>query len=159
MGQYHIILNNTRKEWLRPSAFGDGTKLREFGCSMGGTMTGLTLLLAGSNTGGARGGGDFGAPEGHEDMCKVLVGRWAGDRISIIGDYAQKGDINRVRASKGLYSNTVSGEDGWADISEHVILLLEAMGEIAEDRGYSAITPRSTYCVAADTFVPLWKDR
>jgi hypothetical protein len=79
MGQYFLIVNKTKKEYLYPHIFGDGLKLLEFGCSSHGTMTALALMLRQSNEGG---GGDF------CDADKFpVVGSWAGDRIVIIGDY------------------------------------------------------------------------
>jgi len=90
MGQYHQVVNLDKHEKLYPHVLGDGLKLMEFGCSSDGTMTALAILLAGSCKGGPRGGGDF--PHEHP-MSSVLAGRWAGDRIAIIGDYAEDGDV------------------------------------------------------------------
>ena len=39
MGQYHLILNLDKRQYLEPHAFGEGAKLLEFGASMEGTMT------------------------------------------------------------------------------------------------------------------------
>jgi hypothetical protein len=91
MGQYHIVVNLDKKQFLHPHRLGDGLKLMEFGCSQAGTMTALALLLAEDN---GRGGGDFGA--GHE-----LVGSWARDRIAICGDYGdndESGQCTYMRA-------------------------------------------------------------
>lgn len=78
MGQYHIIANLDKQEFLHPHDYGDGLKQREFGESRNGTLTALTILLATSNN---RGGGDFPVYE-----CN---GRWGGDRIVIVGDYSE----------------------------------------------------------------------
>lgn len=109
MGQYHMPANLDRYEYLHPHHCGDGLKLMEFGLSARGTMTCLAVLLAASNRGGARGGGDLhdwrddpygdgrNAPEGPTDpelLMKHIVGRWAGDRIAIIGDYFKEGDVH-----------------------------------------------------------------
>ncbi len=56
MGQYYIIVNLNRREYISPSTFGDGAKLLEFGCSSDGLMLGLALLTASGN---GRGGGDL----------------------------------------------------------------------------------------------------
>ena len=101
MGQYFIVVNKTKKEYLYPHKFGDGLKLMEFGCSGMGTLTGLTLLLRQSNEGG---GGDFHGE--HE-----YLGRWAGDKITIVGDYDE---------SK-LY--TIAG-DSYTDISWDVLEMM-----------------------------------
>jgi hypothetical protein len=78
MGQYYLIVNLDKKEYLRPHAFGDGAKLLEFGASANGAMTGLSILLADGN---GRGGGDL-------HSKNPIIGSWAGDRIVITGDYA-----------------------------------------------------------------------
>lgn len=80
MGQYHLIVNKTRREFLDPHSCGDGLKLMEFGCSGMGTMTALTLLLAAHD---GRGGGDFQMED------SPVTGSWAGDEIVIAGDYGE----------------------------------------------------------------------
>lgn len=118
MGQYHYVCNLDKKEFLHPHVLGDGLKLMEFGSSGQGTMLGLAILLAASN---GRGGGDFhvqndpygdgrdvGDMTGRDfDLVKAIVGRWAGDRIAIIGDYRETGDF------PGFVVN--SEDDPWAD--------------------------------------------
>lgn len=76
MGQYHIICNIDKKEYLHPHKFGQGLKFLEFAASGDGIMFGLAFLLADSQ---GRGGGDI--RSGSE-----LLGSWAGDRIVITGD-------------------------------------------------------------------------
>jgi hypothetical protein len=83
MGQYHFVVNADKREYLMPHQLGDGLKLMEFGNSAGGVMTGLAILLAVSN---GRGGGDL----RYEDP---IVGSWGGDRIAIVGDYAEDTDL------------------------------------------------------------------
>lgn len=92
MGQYHYLFNLTKKEWISPHLLGDGAKLIEQieSSSIGGIQSALMILLSCSN---GRGGGDI-----LED--KNVVGRWSGDKIAIIGDYAEAGDIKRYRADK-----------------------------------------------------------
>ena len=99
MGQYYNPINITKREFLHPHKFGDGLKLMEFGLSGMGTMAGLALLLADGN---GRGGGDA-----HEDPVSGIVGRWAGDRIVIAGDYADNGRFITKSMVKGL-----ADEDG-----------------------------------------------
>lgn len=77
MGQYFIVVNLDKKEYLHPHDFGDGLKLLEFGYSAMGTMTALALLLRQSSEGA---GGDY-------QGDNPLVGSWAGDKITIVGDY------------------------------------------------------------------------
>lgn len=80
MGQYHIIVDLDKKEYLNPHDFGAGTKLMEFGGSGGGVMLGLAVLLARDN---GRGGGDLRSEN-------PIIGSWAGDRIEIAGDYGDE---------------------------------------------------------------------
>jgi hypothetical protein len=81
MGQYFQVFNLDKKQKLHPHLFNDGLKLLEFGSSGQGTMFGLSLLLRQSSE---FGGGDFNYKHGLVDL---LLGSWAGDRISIVGDY------------------------------------------------------------------------
>jgi hypothetical protein len=73
---------------------GDGMKIMEFGLSGMGTMAGLAILLADGN---GQGGGDI-----NEDPVSGIVGRWAGDRIVIAGDYADEGKFIKENDLKGL---------------------------------------------------------
>ena len=77
MGQYFIVVNLDKKQFIHPHKFGDGLKLLEFGCSGCGTLTALTLLLRQSTDGG---GGDYSGDN-------EFVGSWAGNKITIVGDY------------------------------------------------------------------------
>lgn len=78
MGQYYVIVNLDKKQYLHPHRAGDGLKLLEFACSSNATMTCLAILLADGN---GRGGGDLRSED-------PIVGSWAGDRIVVAGDYA-----------------------------------------------------------------------
>jgi hypothetical protein len=62
-----------------------------------GTMAGLAILLADGN---GRGGGDI-----SEDPVSGIIGRWAGDRIVIAGDYADSGRFVTKSMVKGLADN------------------------------------------------------
>lgn len=111
MGQYHLTVNLDKREYLHPHKLGDGLKLWEQLNSASGTGEALLLLLACSN---GRGGGDICAdeyrrvegpegvtleriiPEGKADLAALIeeyIGRWAGDRIAVVGDYAEGGDL------------------------------------------------------------------
>lgn len=99
MGQYHIVVNLDKKTYLNPNHLGDGLKLLEFGDG-GATLTALAILLAKDN---GRGLGDLhvampDTPLEHWEKDEFnlkrvrtqhahLVGSWAGDRITIAGDY------------------------------------------------------------------------
>lgn len=107
MGQYHILVNLTKKQFVHPHHIGNGLKLREqvgWECS---TATALVMLLASSN---GRGGGDF-------HSLSPLVGSWAGDSVAFIGDYAESDDLKGVDAPT-VYNQCDSGK--FKDISAQV---------------------------------------
>ncbi|MDE2102164.1 MAG: hypothetical protein KGL39_33265 [Patescibacteria group bacterium] len=93
MGQYHYLVNLSKQQFIHPHRIGNGFKLYEqFGWRYS-TATALVMLLAASNKGGERGGGDFSARH-------PLIGSWAGDRIAFIGDYSKPDDIPNYNAKR-----------------------------------------------------------
>lgn len=110
MGQYHIVCNLTKREYLHAHDFGDGLKLLEFGADGGGTMLALALLLAASN---GRGGGDYNG----EIPGRPLIGSWAGDSIAIIGDYHEPDDVPGRHLPAGFYETVTGEQDGWRNLS------------------------------------------
>jgi hypothetical protein len=119
MGQYHYIVNLTKKQFIHPHRIGSGLKLTEQIGWDASPSTALFLLVACSN---GRGGGDV--------THHPLVGHWAGDRIAIIGDYAQEGDIasdDYAGPNAAAVLNVILSDDplvvmaeGWKDISPAV---------------------------------------
>lgn len=103
MGQYYKVANLDKKEILHPHKFDDGLKLGEFGCSSMGTMTGLAILLA---VGNGQGGGDLRSDH-------PIIGSWAGNRIAIVGDYAEGFQVDYETISE------------WTDISEQVLAAMQ----------------------------------
>jgi hypothetical protein len=99
MGQYWIAVNITKRQWLRPSDFGDGAKLLEVGASGEGMMLGLAVLLADGND---RGGGDL-------HTSDPIVGSWAGERVVIAGDYGDPGKFVS-EADLGMYRQAVAND-------------------------------------------------
>ncbi len=96
MGQYHVTANLSKKEFVHPHALGDGLKLIEqAGSGPGGIGTALILLLAASN---GYGGGDFDVEDSNE-----VVGRWAGDQVAIVGDYAEPEDLAPEHEAELVY--------------------------------------------------------
>ena len=81
MGQYHILYNIDKKEFVHGHHIDNGLKLMEQCGWPRSTATALWLLVANSN---GRGGGDA--------LKHEMVGRWAGDRIVVQGDYAEPND-------------------------------------------------------------------
>jgi hypothetical protein len=93
VGQYHIPINLTKKEFIHPHRLGNGLKLWEQGASQFGVSQAIHALLAVSN---GRGSGDY-----HDDP--EFVGRWGGDRIAIVGDYAEPGDLPAEDRAECIY--------------------------------------------------------
>lgn len=86
MGQYHRIINTTKKETF---GFG-GVKLREHIGDK--TAAAFLLLLCNSN---GRGGGDFIDRNENSYRAKTIKefqGSWIGDTVIVQGDYAKEGD-------------------------------------------------------------------
>lgn len=88
MGQYHLVVNLDRQEFVDPHKLGVGLKAWEQIANHPSTPQALFVLLLCSN---GRGGGDL--ADGTEPCREKVIGRWAGDRIAVIGDYAEDGDL------------------------------------------------------------------
>lgn len=85
MGQYHIAVNLDAREFIHPHKLGDGLKAWEQAANgPGGVGTALIYLMVAPIY---RGGGDF------KDTNKIM-GAWHGDRVVIVGDYAESGDFD-----------------------------------------------------------------
>jgi hypothetical protein len=107
MGQYFKPVNTDKKEFVCPWCIGGGAKLWEWAVNREGAI--FTLLLRKSSQ---TGGGDYGGPEPQviemtdgTDLAEIvakgilregrpvfippesIVGRWAGDRVVLVGDY------------------------------------------------------------------------
>jgi len=81
-----VVANMDRCELLDPSGLGDSRDLHLAAATggHGGITTALTVVLAASNRGGTRGGGDFRSSD-------PLVGSWAGDHIGVVPLTAARG--------------------------------------------------------------------
>ena len=98
MGQYHVAVNVTKQERLSPHPFGNGLKMWEQSSGGEGSfMFALYYLLASPHK---RGGGDF--PGVESGVCPNQ-GRWHGDRVVIVGDYAEDADVPDVPGFGSLY--------------------------------------------------------
>lgn len=95
MGQYFIVANTTKKEYLHPHKFGSGMKFLEFTMDGTSVMTGLAHLLGQSS-------------DGVTPHDTELIGSWIGDHVVIVGDY----DIS------GLFDEAY---DTYTDISDKVV--------------------------------------
>lgn len=143
MGQYHLTVNLDKKEFLMPHKFGVGLKLREqFGVHYG-VQDALLMLLACSS---GAGGGDF----LHDTFIPYksdkngMIGRWAGDRIAIVGDYATADDLPMMWDAENIYQlchsyRTDCDEYGCtADVSSHYLDISDMIIPVmmANDSGF-----------------------
>lgn len=124
MGQYYMVVDLDRREYVHPHRLGSGLKLWEI-CA-GNLPRVLAYLLRGST---GRGGGDPRVPyqrfqdeDGDVDWAALdeaiaerfpNEGRWAGDRVVIVGDYDES------EAFGGLYREVQDSGD-WTEISAEV---------------------------------------
>ena len=102
MGQYHHPVCIEAEEGLNPYTFGLGAKEGEQGFSRPGTPNAMVALIC------ARGGN---MPA--DCSQSPFVGRWAGKRVLVQGDYAEDGDIpgwNGPRLSKLYHAMTPAEE-------------------------------------------------
>ena len=77
MGQYFLIVNLSKQEYLHPHRLGCGAKLYEL-CT--DPRTGVLIYLLRKS--GESGGGDIYPLKNFPN-----AGRWAGDAIVVLGDY------------------------------------------------------------------------
>lgn len=143
MGQYWKLVNLDKREYVDQRNVGAGAKLWEQLAAYPGTGAAMVILCAAMPE--ARGGGDldlddnwhgperdvYGAhggcpgpmPDDYPAIARRTIGRWAGDRIALVGDYAEDGDLpnSPVPASDiyGLCSNE------WLDVSQDVARVIE----------------------------------
>lgn len=108
MGQYWKLVNLDKREFVEPHKLGCGLKLWEQIANHPGTGVAMQILCADMPE--PRGGGDLdldvnwhgpergdmgGAgpmPEEYPAIASRTIGRWVGDRVALIGDYAEEGD-------------------------------------------------------------------
>jgi hypothetical protein len=97
MGQYHSLFNLDKLEVVNPHDLGFGAKQREHSGHGGGSLADILYVLCAYKV--ARGGGDW-ANDNEENTGMfsgiqngVFKGRWHGDRVAVIGDYYEEGDL------------------------------------------------------------------
>jgi hypothetical protein len=121
-GQYWIPVSLDRKEFVQPHKLGAGLKLWEQLAAHPGTGAALIILCAAMPQ--ARGGGDLDLsenwhgperefpqhnitpgpmPESYATIAKRTIGRWAGNRIALVGDYAEDSDLPEEFHAKTIY--------------------------------------------------------
>lgn len=94
MGQYHILVNYDKKEVVEPYEIGLGAKQVEQLGAFKGTLADAMYLLV--MTSPARGGGDL--------PMTCVSGRWAGDRVMVVGDYTEDSDVPSIPNVSKLYN-------------------------------------------------------
>jgi hypothetical protein len=143
MGQYWMVVNLDKKEFVDPHKLGTGLKLWEQLANHPATGAALIVLCAAMPE--ARGGGDFDLdanwhgperkfpehnmtpapmPEDYQAIAKRTIGRWAGNRISLVGDYAEDGDLPKKDKASKIYSKCCAGKS-FKDITEDVCAVIE----------------------------------
>jgi hypothetical protein len=110
MGQYWYLVNLNKREFINPHGLNSGMKLCEQLANHPSTGSALVILCAAMPA--ARGGGDFDLdrnttpgpmPDDYQAIAKETIGRWAGNRIALIGDYAKKTDLPAEYAADLIY--------------------------------------------------------
>ncbi len=123
MGQYWIPVNLDKREFVDPHKLGAGLKLWEQLANHPGTGAALLVLCAAMPE--KRGGGDL-----KEDPT---IGRWAGDRIALVGDYAEREDLAPEHEAESIYEKCRKGE--FLDITSQVcrVISRELEGKFVGD--------------------------
>ena len=115
MGQYHKLINITKKEFVVGHDIGIMAKHYEqigFEGSMADVLYCLMIAQGNDN----RGGGDV---SGHK-----FIGRWAGDHVAIVGDYYTEDTDNPFL--KNLY-DIVEDDKHYKNISSSIRAMLRVV--------------------------------
>ena len=115
MGQYHNLINITKKEFV--SGWDTGMMAKHYE-QMGfqGSMADILYCLMIAQGNEKRGGGDT---DGHD-----FIGRWAGDDIAVVGDYyTENSDYWKYR---DLYDK-VEKDENYTNISSSIRSMLKAV--------------------------------
>lgn len=118
MGQYFKAVNLDKKEFIHPHKLGSGLKLWEI---VAGDHVGRALVVLTAAHREVRGGGDI--------QTGGIVGRWAGDRIAIVGDYAEDSDLAPEFQASAIYKKCRTPED--ADNVPAIELFTDISGQVA----------------------------
>ena len=115
MGQYHKLINITKKEFVVGYDIGIlGKHYEQIGFE--GSMADVLYCLMIAQGNDTRGGGDV---SGHK-----FIGRWAGDHVAIVGDYYDD-DIDKPEY-KSLY-DIVESDKHYKNISPSIRSMLRAI--------------------------------
>jgi len=154
MGQYWTPVNLDKKEFISAHRLASGLKLWEQIANYPSTGVALVILCAAMPE--TRGGGDFDLdrnwhgpervnytssgpmPEDYPTIAHRTIGRWAGDRIALVGDYAEDDDLINCGAKGiardndppfglvyGLCYEGTNNYDKFTDVTEDVCAVIE----------------------------------
>jgi len=115
MGQYWKLVNLDKKEFVHPHKLGSGLKLWECLANSPGIGGAMIILQAAMPV--PRGGGDLTLDsdnDAYNEIAKRTIGRWAGDRVVLVGDYAEDSDLPRRQKASSIYGKCMSKDD-WRD--------------------------------------------
>jgi hypothetical protein len=108
MGTYYYWANHTKKEIVRISSFGCGSKANALLTES--TAAAISVLLTKHCV-----NYDRAVPE-------EMVGRWIGDDVEILADHGGKGHFGYVDdCTLGYCGHPGCPSDGYTDISEHLM--------------------------------------
>ena len=111
MGQYYKLVNKDKREVVVSYEIGGTAKFFEWLYNNQARV--LVWLLRQSSEGG---GGDIPDPD-----CFTTLGRWAGDRITVVGDYDKSGLYREADGYKNVSAallaeyNRAVGDDGFRE--------------------------------------------
>jgi len=94
MWQYWKTVSLTKREYVDNHKLGTGAKLWEQLANHPGTGAALIILCAAMPE--SRGGGDlslYSNDKNYNAITRRTIGRWAGDRIALVGNYAEQSDL------------------------------------------------------------------
>jgi len=142
------VVNLDKKEFVDPHTLGCGLKLWEQLANHPSTGSALLILCAAMPE--PRGGGDLDLaenwhgpertrehnltpgpmPEAYHEIAARTIGRWAGDRIAVVGDYAEDSDLPAEFKASSIYDQCLQpGDEGYpgayTDISLDVCAVIE----------------------------------
>jgi len=129
-GQYWFPVNLDKKEFIHPHKLGTGLRLWEQLADHPGTGAGLIILTSAMPE--QRDSGDFDLEENqcfipdtekYFEIAKRTIGRWAGDRIAIVGNYAKKSDLPHEFNADKIFDECSKGI--YKDISDDVCKVIE----------------------------------
>lgn len=148
MGQYHGLFNIDKREMLFPHEVGFGAKQWEH-TGFAGSLSDILYALCAYPE--RRGGGDFADDNADfpEFSNGVFKGRWHGDRVAVVGDYAEFGDLpdvwdaafveitdyngNRAKVFNSARTNEDGTEPFFFNIADQVRPFIAKLWERAEE--------------------------